>query len=158
MTKRALVAFHTKSGASETYASAIAGTLAAQGIQADLVNLRDRTPEVSGYDAVIVGTGVRISFVYGRWKKILKQKELKSKKLFMFLSSGTAIEKPDEAANKYLSPIIAKYGLKPLLLGSFPGFIPAKMAETEAQKNSVKPEMAREWANEIAAKLKEAEG
>jgi menaquinone-dependent protoporphyrinogen IX oxidase len=155
MTGKTLVAYHTKSGASATYARAIAETLVAHGIQADLVNLREKVPDVSDYGNIVVGTGVRLFMVYGRWKKILKQKSLKGKRLFMFLSSGTAIDNPDEAVEKYLRPILAKYGLNPVLLGSFPGFIPDKMADSDAHRNSVKPEKAREWAVEIATKLKE---
>lgn len=154
MTGKTLVAYRTKGGASETYAKTIAETLASHGFQTDLVNLKERIPDVAPYDNVVVGTGVRMFMVYGRWKKVLKQKPLKEKRLFMFLSSGTAIDNPEEAVEKYVRPIIGKYGLDPLSVGSFPGTIPDKWKEDKTMGETVKPEIARVWAGEIAEKLK----
>jgi len=154
MASRTLVAFYTKGGATETYAKVIVETLAKNGIQADLVNLREKIPDVAAYDNIIVGTGIRMSMVYRRWRKVLKQKPLKDRRLFMFLSSGTAIKDPHKAVDQYLKPIIDKFDLKPLSLGSFPGMTPEKWAKTEAEKNTVRPETASAWAQEIADRLK----
>jgi menaquinone-dependent protoporphyrinogen IX oxidase len=156
MSGKTLVAYYTKGGASGTYAQAIVEGLSEKGIRAEIVDLRERVPDVSGYDAVIAGTGVRMFMVYGRWKKVLKQKDLKSRKLFMFLSSGMAIDKPDEAVEKFLRPITAKYKLSPILMVSFPGMIPDKWKEPGKENDTVKPELARKWAGEIAERLKEA--
>jgi menaquinone-dependent protoporphyrinogen IX oxidase len=156
MAGRTLVAYHTKGGATETYAKVITETLEAQGIQTDLVNLREKKPDVTNYDNIIVGTGVRMFMVYGKWKKILKQKSLAEKKLFMFLSSGMAIDDPEQAAEKFLRPIVNKYTLSPISMVSFPGMIPEKMTESDKHRDSVKPEIARKWASEIMKNLKEA--
>ncbi|KYK31155.1 MAG: hypothetical protein AYK23_00780 [Candidatus Proteinoplasmatales archaeon SG8-5] len=155
MTAKVLVAYQTKEGASEQYAGAIAGTMKAKGFDVDLIDLKKAKPDIRQYDIVIVGAGVKISLVYGKWKSILKKKELANKKLAMFLTSGTAIEEPDKAIEKWVQPLIDKYKLKPLAVGSFPGKVPEKFAETEAQKNAVKPELASAWAEELAMKLKE---
>ena len=154
MTNKTLVAYHTKGGASETYAKIIAETLAGQGFQADLVNLKEKIPDVASYENIIVGTGVRITMVYRRWRKVLKQKALKDRRLFIFLSSGTAIKNPEQAVEKYLKPVVDRYGLKPLSIASLPGVIPDKWAKTDADKDTIKPEKAREWALEIAERLK----
>jgi len=151
---RTLVAYHTKSGASETYASTIAGTLKGKGFEVDLVNLKIAKPDITGYDLVVAGTGIRMFRIYGKWKKILKHKDIKSKKLAVFLSSGAAIENPQEAIDRWLQPLMDRYGLKPISIGSFPGLIPEKMAQKPEHMNAVKPEIARQWAEELADKLR----
>ena len=154
MAGRTLVAYHTKTGASGTYAKTITETLASLGLQVDLVDLKENIPEVAGYDAVIVGTGVRIGWVYRRWRKLLKQKALGDRKLFLFLSSGTAVKEPALAVEKYLRKIVEKLGLKPVSMISLPGFFPEKWAKTEEDRHTVKPELAAAWAREIAERLK----
>ena len=67
----------------------------------------------------------------------------------MFLSSGTAIEEPDKAVEKFLRPLIDKYDLKPVSLVSFPGKIPEKWSKLDGQKKTMKPEKAKAWAQEI---------
>jgi menaquinone-dependent protoporphyrinogen IX oxidase len=153
MTGKTLVAYHSKSGASATYAKEIAEALMSKGLQVDLVNLRESTPDVSIYDDVVVGTGVRISIVYWKWRKILRQKSLRGKRLFLFLSSGTAIKEPEKAIEKYIKPLAEKYDLKPLATASFPGFIPEKWAEPGAEKETVKPGLAKDWATTISAMM-----
>jgi menaquinone-dependent protoporphyrinogen IX oxidase len=154
MPGKTLVAFHTKSGASGTYAKAIAEALKSKGMQVDLVDLREEKPDVSKYDNIVVGTGVRMSIVYWKWRGILKHKSIPGKKLFLFLSSGMAIKEPEKAVEKYVEPLVTKYKLKPLAVGSFPGFIPEKWAEPGAEKETVKPELAREWALKISEMIK----
>jgi menaquinone-dependent protoporphyrinogen IX oxidase len=153
MKSKILVAYFTKSGASEEYAKIIGDTLTKNGLTVDLSNLAHAIPDVTAYDTIVVGTGVRMSMVYRRWKKILRQKALSDKLLFMFLSSGTAIENPEKAVEKFLSPIVEKYHLKPKSLVSFPGKIPEKWAKPDAPKETMKPESAKAWALEIAHQI-----
>jgi len=150
MTNKTLVAYYSKGGASEEYAKVIAETLTANGLAVEIRNLAHDVPDVRTFDTVVLGTGVRMGMVYRRWRKILKNKALGSKRLFLFLSSGTAIEKPDEAVDKFLRPLVQKYNLKPASLISFPGKIPEKWAKYEVQKETMKPEKAKTWAQEIA--------
>ncbi len=154
MKSKILVAYYTKGGASEQYAEIIAETLNSSGFAVETSNLKEKIPDVTAYDTVVLGTGVRMFRVYRPWKKILKQKALSSKHLFMFLSSGTAIEKPDRAVKKFLQPLVEKYGLSPKSMVSLPGKIPEKWAKMDNQGETMKPEMAKAWAQEIAAQLK----
>jgi menaquinone-dependent protoporphyrinogen IX oxidase len=152
MTKKILVAYYSKGGATEEYAKVITETLTTKGLSVEIHNLAHDIPDVAAFDMVIAGTGVRMFRVYRRWKKILKQKTLSTKRLYLFLSSGTAIEKPDEAVEKFLRPIVEKYHLKPESLISFPGKIPEKWAKLDAQKETMKPALAVAWAQQIATK------
>ena len=151
---RTLVAYYTKSGASRTYAETVAETLKGKGFDVTLIDLKQTKPDVSGHELIVAGTGIRMFRIYGKWKKILKHKDISKKKLAVFLSNGAAIENPQEAIDKWLGPLLNKYRLKPLAVGSFPGLIPEKMAQKPEHMNAVKPELARQWAEELAAKVR----
>jgi hypothetical protein len=69
------------------------------------------------------------------------------------LSIGTASEEPEKAVEKFLRLIVEKYDLKPMSLVSFPGKIPEKWAKLDNQKETMKPEKAKEWAQEIASTI-----
>lgn len=153
MNSKILVAYFTKGGASEEYAKMIADTLSAKGLSVETSNLAHDIPHISEFEIIILGTGVRMFHVYGRWKKVLKQKELNSKKLYMFLSSGMAIEEPDKAVTKFLQPLVDKYNLKPESIVSFPGKIPEKWVKYEEKKETMDPDIAMDWALQIADKL-----
>ncbi len=154
MNRKILVSFFTKSGASEKYAQIIADTLSAQGLSVEIQNLSHNIPDVAAYDTIVLGTGVRMSLVYRRWKKILKQKELKNKNLFLFLSSGMAAEEPKKAVEKFLHPLVKKYNLKPDLMVSFPGKIPDKWAKyDDSPKDKMNPNLAKTWAEQIASQV-----
>jgi menaquinone-dependent protoporphyrinogen IX oxidase len=154
MNSKTLVAYFTKGGASEEYAKVIVETLTENGLAVEIFNLAHDIPEVADFKTVVLGTGVRMFRVYRPWKKVLKQKTLSNKHLFMFLSSGTAIEDPDKAIEKFLRPLVEKYNLKPKSLVSFPGKIPAKWAKLDSQKETMKPEKAKAWAQEISRQIK----
>lgn len=153
MTNKTLVAYFTKGGASEEYAKVITETLIENGHAVETYNLANNIPNVEPFDTIILGTGVRMFRVYRPWKKILKQKALSNKALFMFLSSGTAIEEPDKAVDKFLRPLVEKYGLKPRSLVSFPGKIPEKWAKLDGNKATMQPSKAKVWAEEIAHQI-----
>ena len=153
MVNKILVAYYTKGGASEEYAKVIAETLTTNRQNVEMHNLAYEIPDITSFDTVVLGTGVRMFRVYRRWKKILKNKTLNNKHLFLFLSSGTAIEKPDEAVDKFLRPLVQKYNLKPKSLISFPGKIPEKWAKLDSQKETMIPEKAKAWAKEIINKI-----
>lgn len=153
MNNKILIAYFTKGGATEQYAKVIAETLTANGLAVEICNLAHGIPNITAFETVVLGTGVRMFRVYSRWKKILKQKALGSKNLFMFLSSGTAIEEPDKAVEKFLRPLVERYNLKPKSLVSFPGKIPEKWAKLDDQKETMKPDKAKEWAQEIAGQI-----
>ncbi len=150
-----LVGYFTKGGASEEYANVIKDTLISKGHKVEICNLAKNIPDVTDFETIILGTGVRIYRVYGRWKKVLKQKSIKEKNLFLFLSSGMAAEKPEKAVEKFLKPLVKKYDLKPNLLVSFPGKMPEKWAKyDDSKKMAVDPDLAKKWAEEISSRVK----
>ena len=154
MTKKILVAYYTKGGATAEYAKVIAESLKTKDHTVEMVDLKETIPSVDSFDVVVLGAGVRMFRVYGRWKKILKQKTLRNKLLFLFLSSGMAIEESSEkAVEKFLRPIVDKYDLKPKLMVSFPGKIPERWAKMDGSKETVDPELAKEWAQAIVDNL-----
>ena len=85
MNNKTLVAYFTKGGASEKYAQIISDTLTSNGLTVETCNLANNIPDITSYNIIVLGTGVRIFRVYRQWKKILKQKSLRNKNLFMFL-------------------------------------------------------------------------
>jgi menaquinone-dependent protoporphyrinogen IX oxidase len=154
MNSKTLVAFFTKGGASEEYANVIAETLKVNGISVEIYNLVNEIPEIAAFDTVIIGTGVRMSMVYRRWRKVLRQKAIKDKNLYLYLSSGMAADEPDKAVEKFLHPIVEKYDIKPDSMVSFPGKIPEKWAKyDDSQKVTMNPDLAKKWAEEIANKI-----
>ena len=153
MTNKILVAYYTKGGASEEYAKVIAETLTSNNQNVEIHDLAYSIPDITGFNTIVLGTGVRMSRVYRRWKKILKNKSLSNKHLFLYLSSGTAIDKPDKAVDKFLRPLIQKYNLKPESLISFPGKVPERWAKLDNQKETMKPEKAKAWALEIIKEI-----
>jgi len=155
MTNKTLVAYFTKGGASEEYAKVIAETLSAKGLSVEIQNLAYDVPDVAAFDTIVLGTGVRMGMVYRRWRKVLNQKALSDKRLFIFLSSGTAIEDSDIAVEKFLRPLVNKYDLKPALLVSFPGKTPEKWAKLDGEKETMKPEKAKAWAQKIVSQVQD---
>lgn len=155
MMNKTLVAYFSKGGATEEYAKVIAETLTADGLAVEIRNLAHGIPKITAFDTVVLGTGVRMGMAYRRWRKVLKQKALRDKRLFLFLSSGTAIEEPDTAVKKFLRPIVDKYNLGPALLISFPGKTPEKWAKLDGEKETMNLEMAKAWAEKIASQIQD---
>jgi menaquinone-dependent protoporphyrinogen oxidase len=155
MSNKILVAYFTKGGASEEYAKIISDTLKSSGHTIETYNLSNNIPDITDFETIILGTGVRMYRVYRRWKKVLKQKAIKDKNLYLFLSSGTAAEDPNKAVEKFLQPIVEKYNLKPESLVSFPGKMPEKWAKYDDNKKmTTNPDLAKKWAEEIASQIK----
>ena len=154
MDNNILIGYFSKGGATEKYAQVISKTLIADGFEVKMFNLTNNIPDITSYDIIILGTGVRMFRVYRRWKKLLKQKALGNKDLFLFLSSGTAIEDPEKAVKKFLNPLVDKYNLKPKSMISFPGIIPEKWAKLDNEKETMKPDEAKERAQMIGKQVK----
>ncbi|MBE9566669.1 MAG: flavodoxin domain-containing protein, partial [Proteobacteria bacterium] len=93
MDGKTLLAYVSAGGATESYAQIVADTLRSRGHVVDVVDLkRDKIRDLSSYQNVVVGTGVRIGMVYRKGKQFLRRKELEGKRLAIFLSSGMAVE------------------------------------------------------------------
>jgi len=153
MSNKILVAYVTKGGATEQYAQVIADTLLAEKQTVTLCNLSSELPDIKDFDTLILGAGVRMFMVYRRWKKILKNKTIHQKNLYLFLSSGMAIEEPEKAVEKFLTPLVQRYDLTPKSMISFPGIIPEKWKQENDPKETMKPEIATAWAGKILSDL-----
>ncbi|MCK4408450.1 MAG: hypothetical protein KAW67_00085 [Candidatus Eisenbacteria sp.] len=153
MEERTLVAYISAGGATERYAHIIADTLRSRGYVVDAVDLkRDRVPDLSSYENAVVGTGVRIGMVYRKGKQFLRRKDLKGKRLAIFLSSGVAIKSAEKSKAMFLQPLVEKYSLDPVMCDAFPGKIPGSRGKLEDRTD---PEIARLWAEELASRLSE---
>jgi menaquinone-dependent protoporphyrinogen oxidase len=132
MTK-ALIVYGTRYGATASTSEYIAEVLCQEGLDVDIVNLKDeKVKDINDYELVIVGSGIQI----GKWTKEPEkfldnfQKELTKKKTALFVCCGSTEpldEKEDKAASienartKYLKEKAAKYNLQPIALGLFGG-------------------------------------
>jgi menaquinone-dependent protoporphyrinogen IX oxidase len=87
-TKKTLIAYETKQGATEGAAKIIAQTLCEAGFEVDLVNLKKQdTPDLADYQNVVVGAGVRGGRVYGTAINFLKN-DFSGKKVAFYTSSS----------------------------------------------------------------------
>ncbi len=132
MYKKALIVYGTRFGATTGTSEEISKVLRDEGIDVRVVNAKkEKVKDISGYDLVIVGSGMMITRWTGEPEKFLKkfQKELSEKKVALFVSSGAVAlleyeGKADEIEGmrkKYLEEKAAKYNLQPIALGLFGG-------------------------------------
>lgn len=146
-----LVAYVSAGGATEAYARVIADVLRSRGHTVDMVDLRrQRVRDLSPYANVVIGTGVRFSMVYRRGKRFLRRRDLKGKRVALYLSSGMAVEDPEKARVRYLDPLVRRHGLSPVMYAAFPGKMFGKEGTLEDQTDT---EAVRQWAGELAARL-----
>ncbi|MEM3550781.1 MAG: flavodoxin domain-containing protein [Candidatus Bathyarchaeia archaeon] len=145
---KVLVAYSTKGGTTEEYAKAIASVLRDNNLQVDVVDLkRNSNPDLTQYQSLIVGSGVRMQRMHGDGRKFL-EREFGERKVAVFLSS---LEPKDEAIRKYIDPILRKNPkLKPVDIEVFGGrirFLGKTIDKTDIGK-------AKEWAVKIAKSFK----
>ncbi|MDD5288894.1 MAG: flavodoxin domain-containing protein [Dehalococcoidales bacterium] len=147
MSKKALIVYGTRFGATASTSEEIGNALRSEGFDVKIVNAKkEQVSDISGYDLIIVGSGMMIH----RWTKepekfLMKyQKELAKKKVALFVSSGaqvliehdkkfedfqfggkTTTITGDEAIGmtrkKYLEEKAAKYSLQPIAMAVFGG-------------------------------------
>jgi menaquinone-dependent protoporphyrinogen IX oxidase len=152
---RTLLAYVSAGGATEEYARVISDALRSRGQAVDLVNLkREKVSDLTPYANVIVGTGVRMAMVYRKAKKFLARKDLKGKALAVYLSSGIAIKDPEKAKEKFLTPMMKKQGLAPVMCDALPGKAPG--GPGGKLEDTTDPDIARKWAEQLADKLEAA--
>ncbi|MGZ7136492.1 MAG: flavodoxin domain-containing protein [Methanobacterium sp.] len=122
---KALVVYGTRYGTATGIAEEISGVLEDEGVEVDLKDARKlKDYDISPYDLVIVGSGIKI----GKWTKgalkFLKDNKttLKDKKVALFVTCGAANdpETRDEGQKKYLDEVVEKYLMnKPVTTGLF---------------------------------------
>ena len=115
---RVLIAYASRFGSTSEISQEIGDILRQEDFSVDLIDLIDNSgkiPNLSDYEGILVGSGIRM----GRWTKeglnFLKnnRKELSQKHLGLFVSSGEAANPKtyDQAKKKYLEDILKKIGL-----------------------------------------------
>jgi menaquinone-dependent protoporphyrinogen IX oxidase len=132
MSRKALIVYGTRYGATASTSEEIAAILRKEGIEVRVVNAKEeKVKDITEYDLVIVGSGIQIFRWTGEPEDFLNkfQKELATKKMALFVSAGAQAMaeregKPEEvetAKKKYLQEKAAKYNLQPVALGLFGG-------------------------------------
>ena len=124
---KTLIAYVTKGGAARQYALEIANVLRDKyGIDSDTIDLRkDKSPDLSKYRNIIVGSGVRMFRVYKEAVKFIEKNNFEGKRVALFLSSGKAGDPKtyNEAIEDYINKQILKKNpqLKPVASEAFGG-------------------------------------
>ena len=115
--KKALILFGSRYGTTKDTSEKIRDILATKEIEVSLVNIDEEEPSLSGFDGVLIGTGIKINMWTKKIKKFVKKhkKELNGRdfKFGFFVSCGTAFEKEKiiEAREKYIDNKMEKIGL-----------------------------------------------
>ncbi|MGB9977723.1 flavodoxin domain-containing protein [Methanobacterium sp.] len=122
---KTLIVYGTRYGTAAEIAEEIGKTIENKGIEVDLIDSRStKNYDISHYDMVIVGSGIKI----GKWTKgSLKFLEdnksaLSDKKVALFVTCGAANmeETIAEGQEKYLDEVAEKYlSNKPVAMGLF---------------------------------------
>lgn len=167
MADRVLVAYATKHGSTAEMAERIGAVLRAAGLETDVLPA-DEVEDLSGYGAVVLGSGV----YYGRWLKpavrFLKRwrAELEKVPLWVFSSGPTGEGEPYELTSGWRYPRSLQgllESLRPLDVTLFKGKIDSQGLGSLERKviNKVKApagdfrewEGIEAWASAIAARL-----
>ena len=125
---RVLVAYATKSGSATEIAQRIGAKLAEAGATVDVKPAGD-APDPSAYDAVVVGSGVRV----GSWHAPAKEwmtanaETLKAMPVAFFTVGLTITEEgKEDEVRAYTDPLVESTGVKPVALGLFAGWFEPK--------------------------------
>jgi menaquinone-dependent protoporphyrinogen oxidase len=132
MSRKVLIAYGTRYGATEGTSEEIAKVLRGEGLDVRVVNAsKEKVKDISEYDLVIVGSGIRMAKWTGAAEKFLKkfQKALSSKKVAIFVSSAAQAlieyekqnEEIEKARKQYLEDKATKYNLHPISMVIFGG-------------------------------------
>lgn len=83
--KKVAVVYSSKSGTTKICAEYIAAKI----VGSQLINLNEELPDISNYDTVLIGSGIRMAKLYKPVKKFLTKNVqiLKDKKAILFLSN-----------------------------------------------------------------------
>jgi menaquinone-dependent protoporphyrinogen oxidase len=127
MSKKALIVYGTRYGATAGTSEEIAKVLRGEGIDVDVINAKkEKVKDISDYDLVVVGSGMQMAKWTGDAEGFLRKfhKELADKKVAIFVSSAakalTEYEKNTAELEKmnqqYLADKAAKYNLEPVAM------------------------------------------
>jgi len=122
---KVLVVYGTGTGCTAGVAERIGKALAAKGVTAEVVAAKN-APSADGFDAVLVGSGIRA----GNWHAPVKEwtagnaEALKSRPVAFFTACLTLAQDPSKTAEvrAYTDPLIAETGVEPVDIGLFAGW------------------------------------
>ena len=123
--KKVLILFGSRFGTTKDTSEKIRDVLVRKEIEVNLVNIDEEEPSLSGFDGVLIGTGIKIGMWTKKVKKFIKKhkKELKSRKFKFgfFINCGTASqkEKINEAKENYIIKKMQKIGLSYDIIDAF---------------------------------------
>lgn len=125
---KALVIYGTKSGCTQGIAEQIGTTLAGQGCEVDVFPA-EKAPGAGGYDAVVVGSGVRA----GQWHQaarawVEENAEALTETPHALYTVGLMITEPgkEDEVRAYTDPLIEAAGIEPIDVGLFAGWFEPK--------------------------------
>lgn len=120
----ALVAYATHSGATRTLAETLAAALRESGTDCDLVDLED-APDPAGYDAVVLGSAVRVESIEKSATNWAKQHAdvLASRPFAFFSCSGSASDPAKGGKQKATDAFLAPLAHTPVATANFPGWV-----------------------------------
>jgi menaquinone-dependent protoporphyrinogen oxidase len=132
MSKKVLIVYGTRYGATEGTSEEIAKVLKNEGLDVRVINAKkERMKNISEYDLVIVGSGMQMGKWTGDAEGFLGkfQKELSDRKVAIFVSSAAQAlleherktEEIEKARKQYLEDKAAMYNLKPISMVIFGG-------------------------------------
>ena len=159
-----LVTYATHSGATLTLAETIAETLTAAGVATEVVDVNDG-PDPDRYEAVVLGTGVRIDAAEKpatSWAKSHRE-QLSTKPMAFFTCSGSAADPAKGGKQKAADAFVEMLGFSPAAVKNFPGWVimdKIPVHERLLLKSMRTPtgdfrdlDAVRDWAREIAPLL-----
>jgi menaquinone-dependent protoporphyrinogen oxidase len=130
---KALIAYGTRFGATTGTANEIAKVLGDEGLEVKVADLKtEEIGELSGYDLVIIGSGLSMGNWASETEGFLKKSHVafEGKKLALFISSLKPVEEKEgrTAAVTRIRKVglddkILKYNLRPISVGIFGGVI-----------------------------------
>ncbi len=132
MSKKVLIVYGTRYGATESTSEEIAKVLQGEGLEVRVVNAKkEKVKDISGQDLIIVASGMQMGKWTGEPETFLNQfqKELANKKVAIFVSSAAQAlieyEKRtveiEQNRKQYLEQKAAKYNLSPISMVIFGG-------------------------------------
>lgn len=155
MNNKVLIAFATKSGATEDTANQIAKNLTdTYRLEVDMVNLhKNHSPNISQYGSIIIASGIRMKKWYKEAEKFLEN-DFKDKNIAIFVSSMYEAGNPEtypSAVEKYLEKISKQHlNVKPFTMEAFGGRMKFLGRVTQDNRDCEKIIL---WSNVIGKKI-----
>ena len=149
MNNATLIAYASKGGVTERYASIIADVLKEKyNFLVNIVKIKSNSLDISNYDNIIIGSGIRMFRMHKEARVFLENANFSDKRVAIFLAS---LEPKGGAIKKYIKPIMEKRPqLKPITAEVFGGRMKL-LAKTVADMRE--PDKVKKWAEELGKKF-----